>query len=179
MFSRRTVLLVFSPAQTRPATPPCAPTRTACSVSGFWTRQLAVLELFGFGEKCPTPSAIISPRTSISIRKTSPSCVVLGFMCLASALCSRKRWLPLPHASVSNSASDSRRRAVSFPSSSLARVPRFQVWFNPLSSAVDPRFITGTRSVLFSRLLTSGPTPFCLSLGCNLSVRFKGDLKGV
>ena len=36
----------------------------------------------------------------------------------------RNRWLPLPHASVSNSASDSRRRAASFRSSSLARTPR-------------------------------------------------------
>ena len=34
------------------------------------------------------------------------------------------RWLPLPHASISNSTSDSRQCAASFPSRSLARAPR-------------------------------------------------------
>ena len=52
----------------------------------FFLSTFAVLALFGFGEKCPSSSAIISPRTSVSIWKTSPSCVVLGFMCLALAL---------------------------------------------------------------------------------------------
>ena len=47
---------------------------------------LASLELFGFGEQSHTPSSIIPARTSVSIRKASPSCVVLGFMCLALAL---------------------------------------------------------------------------------------------
>ena len=47
---------------------------------------LTALELFGFDEQCLTPSAIISSRTSVSIRKLLPSCVLLGFMCLALAL---------------------------------------------------------------------------------------------
>ena len=36
----RTVLLASSPARPRPATPPCAPTRPARGMSGFWTRQV-------------------------------------------------------------------------------------------------------------------------------------------
>ena len=37
---RRTSLLAPSPARLRPATPPCAPTRSARGMSGFWIRQV-------------------------------------------------------------------------------------------------------------------------------------------
>ena len=37
---RRTVLLASNPARPRPATPPCAPTRPARGMSGFWTQQV-------------------------------------------------------------------------------------------------------------------------------------------
>ena len=40
LFPGRTVLLAPSPARPRPAAPPCAPTRPARGMSGFWTRQL-------------------------------------------------------------------------------------------------------------------------------------------
>ena len=40
LFPRRTVLLANSPARPRPATPPCAPTRPARGMSGFWARQV-------------------------------------------------------------------------------------------------------------------------------------------
>ena len=40
LFPRRTVLWANGPARLRPATPPCAPTRPACGMSGFWTRQV-------------------------------------------------------------------------------------------------------------------------------------------
>ena len=36
----RTLLSASSPAQPRPAVPPCAPTRAARGMSGFWTRQV-------------------------------------------------------------------------------------------------------------------------------------------
>ena len=42
MSPRRTVILANSPARPRPATPPCAPTRSACGMSGFWTRQVRI-----------------------------------------------------------------------------------------------------------------------------------------
>ena len=41
MFSRRTVLLACSPARPLAATPPCAPTRPASGMSGFWIRQVS------------------------------------------------------------------------------------------------------------------------------------------
>ena len=37
----RNVLSASSPARHRPAAPPCAPTRTARGMSGFWIRQVA------------------------------------------------------------------------------------------------------------------------------------------
>ena len=40
MFPGRTVLLVSSPARRRPATPPCAPSRSASGMSGFWILQI-------------------------------------------------------------------------------------------------------------------------------------------
>ena len=42
MFPRRTSLLAPSPARLRPATPPCAPTRSARGMSGFWIRQVII-----------------------------------------------------------------------------------------------------------------------------------------
>ena len=40
LFPRRTVLLANSAARTRPTTSPCAPTRPASGMAGFWTRQV-------------------------------------------------------------------------------------------------------------------------------------------
>ena len=40
LFPRQTVLLANCPARPRPATPPCAPTRPARGMSGFWARQV-------------------------------------------------------------------------------------------------------------------------------------------
>ena len=42
---RRTVLLASSPARPSLANPPCAPTRFASGMSGFWTRQVMFFSL--------------------------------------------------------------------------------------------------------------------------------------
>ena len=44
LFPRRTVLWANSLARPRPATPPCAPTRHARGMSGFWIRQLCRIQ---------------------------------------------------------------------------------------------------------------------------------------
>ena len=42
LFPGRTVLLAYSPARPRPATPPCALSRRASGMSGFWLQQVYI-----------------------------------------------------------------------------------------------------------------------------------------
>ena len=54
MSPRGRILLAFSPARPRPATPLCAPTRPARGMSVFWTRQFGfniVLTTFDLAKK--------------------------------------------------------------------------------------------------------------------------------
>ena len=48
VFPDRTGLLASNPERPRPATPPCAPTRPARCMSGFWIRQVT----YGFACLC-------------------------------------------------------------------------------------------------------------------------------
>ena len=72
----RSVLSVSRTAQPRPAAPPCAPTRPARGMSGFWTRQVYIgFPLFVLPEIHPGghSSIVWRVRGAVSPGRTVPS----------------------------------------------------------------------------------------------------------